>query len=432
MSYKKIDKDIDTLLLKNGRILDPLSHTDKVADVLIENHTIKTIAKNITSNCRTIDCKDKVIVPGLMDMHTHLREPGQEYKETIETGTAAAMAGGFTAVACMANTNPIIDNRGQVEFIKKKAKDFLVDVHPIGAVTKGMEGEELTEMGDMIDAGAVGFSDDGMPVKKALILRHALEYAKQFNTPIIDHCEELDLSGDGVMNEGYYSTLLGLSSIPSLSEDIMVMRDILIAEFTQSPIHIAHVSTKGSVKIIEDAKNRGVPVTAETCPHYLLMTDKDVTSFDTNTKMKPPLRSEDDKKAVIEGLKKGVIDVIVSDHAPHHSDEKDIEFDQAAFGIIGLETIVGLILTHFVDKNIITLQDFVQMMSVRPRKILNLPLIPIKENSPANVTILDLEKEWNIEKNDFKSKSRNTPFQGWKMKGKSVGVINNGKIFINL
>ncbi len=432
MSNKVTDEDIDILLLKNGHILDPNANIDRVADILIEKDTIKEIGKNISKHGKTIDCKDKTIVPGLIDMHTHLREPGYEYKETIATGVAAARAGGFTAIACMPNTNPVIDSRSYIEFIKKRAKGLLVDVYPIGSVTKGMLGEELTEMGDMVAAGAVGFSDDGLPIKNSLILRSSLEYSKIFGTPIIEHCEDLNLSGDGVMNEGYYATLLGLSAIPSISEEVMVMRDILIAEFTHSPIHIAHVSTKGSVKIIEDAKKRGVKVTAETCPHYLLLTDKNLTSFDTNMKMKPPLRTEEDKKALIEGLTKGVIDVIASDHAPHHSDEKDIEFNKAAFGIIGLETTVGLILTHFVNKRIFSLPDFIEMMSVRPRKILNLPLITIDKNSPANITILDVNQEWKVDKNTFKSKSRNTPFEGWEMKGKSVGVINNGKYYLNI
>ena len=432
MSNKVIDEDIDILLLKNGHILDPKANIDKVADILIEKDTIQEIGKNISKRGNTVDCMDKTIVPGLMDMHTHLREPGYEYKETIATGAAAARAGGFTAIACMPNTNPVIDSRSYIEFIKKRAKGLLVDVYPIGSVTKGMLGEELTEMGDMVAAGAVGFSDDGLPIKNSLILRSSLEYSKIFGTPIIEHCEDLNLSRDGVMNEGYYATLLGLSAIPAISEEVMVMRDILIAEFTHSPIHIAHVSTKGSVKIIEDAKKRGVKVTAETCPHYLLLTDKNLTSFDTNMKMKPPLRTEEDKNAVIEGLSKGVIDVIASDHAPHHSDEKDIEFNKAAFGIIGLETTVGLILTHFVNKKIFSLSDFIQMMSIRPRKILNLPLISIDKNSPANITILDVNQEWKVDKNSFKSKSRNTPFEGWEMKGKSVGVINNGKYYLDI
>jgi len=431
MNNKRIDIDINKLLLTNGHIVEPSSTTDKIGDILIKNKRIEKIGKNISADCRTIDCTDKVIVPGLMDMHTHLREPGQEYKETIITGTAAAMAGGFTAVACMPNTNPVIDSRSQVEFIKRRANGLLIDVYPIGAVTKGMNGEELTEMGDMKDAGAVGFSDDGKPIEKASILRNSLEYSKFLKTPIIDHCEDLDLSGEGMMNEGYYSTLLGLESIPSISEDVIVIRDILIAEFTQSPIHIAHVSTKGSVKIIEDAKNRGVLVTAETCPHYLLLTDKNVTSFDTNTKMKPPLRTEEDKEAVLDGLKRGVIDIITSDHAPHHFDEKDVEFNKAAFGIVGLETMVGLILTHFVNKNVFSFKNFVHMMSIKPREILNLPLVKIDENYPANLTILDLNKKWKVDKNNFRSKSRNTPYDGWEMKGKSVGVVNNGKFYLN-
>lgn len=425
-------ENIDKLLLKGGRVLNPVTDMDETSDMLIIDGVISRISKNISHDGRIVDCSGKVIVPGLLDMHTHLREPGQEAKETIYSGSRAAMAGGFTAVACMPNTDPVIDSRSQIEFIKKMSDDLLIDVYPIGAITKGMSGNELTEMGEMKEAGAVAFSDDGKPIERALILRSALEYAEMNKILIIDHCEDLDLSGNGVMNEGYFSTKLGMESIPSISEDIIVARDLLVAEYTGSHLHIAHVSTKGSVKLIEDAKKRGVKVTAETCPHYLLLTDEAVISFDANTKMKPPLRSDEDKQALIKGLHMGIIDVIATDHAPHLIDEKDIEYDKAAFGIIGLETAVGLILTFFVKKDIITLKHFVELFSVKPREILNLPLIKFAEGEQANLTIIDTERKWKVDKNRFLSKAVNTPFHGWDLQGDTLGVINNNQMFLKI
>lgn len=426
-------KPMKKVILGGGRVFDPQISLDQQADILIENGQIQEIGK-ITGSVKEsyrIDCSNKVIVPGLIDMHVHLREPGREDKETIESGTAAAMAGGFTAVCCMPNTHPPIDNPGQIEFINERASGLLVDVHPIGAATKGQKGEQLTEMGDMLEAGAVAFSDDGLPMKDSGILRRALEYLSMFNSPLIDHCEDLELSDDGVMNEGLTSTILGMRGIPSISEEIHVARDIMTAMYAKAKLHIAHVSTKGSVQLIREAKKQGVPVTAETCPHYFVLTDDAVRSFDTNTKMKPPLRTEADRLAIIEGIKDGTIDVIATDHAPHTVVEKDTEYDAAAFGIVGLETMVGLVITYLLDEKVITLKDVVEKMAVNPRKILGMNAVKIEKKMAANLTILDLNTVWKVDKTEFLSKSQNTPFHEWELKGLSFGVYNNGQLFLN-
>ena len=422
----------DKILFKGGRILDPASKLDRTCDLSISKGKIDDIGTVDADAFKgvVIDCQGKVIIPGLIDIHVHLREPGKEDAETIATGCRAAMAGGFTGICCMPNTHPVIDDRSHVEFIKERSRGFLVDVHPIGAVTKGQHGEELTEMGDMIEAGAVGFSDDGVPVRNAAILRRALEYAKMFSHPIIDHCEDLSLSEGGAMNEGFVSTVLGMRGIPPVSEDVHVARDLLIAEYTQGPLHIAHVSTQGAVRMIREAKQRGVNVTAETCPHYLVLTDEAVRSFDTYTKMKPPLRTEEDRQALLEGLKDGTIDVIASDHAPHTIEHKQTEYDAAAFGIVGLETMLGLILTHLVAKKVIGLKDIINRMSIIPRKILNLPEVAIEKEKTANLTLIDPNISWTVDKARFLSKSFNSPFHGWELKGKSLGVVNNGQLYI--
>lgn len=425
---------IGKCLLKGGRVLDPASKMDADVDLIIEKGRIQKIgtvnAKSFSG--KTVDCRGKVIVPGLIDMHVHLREPGREDQETIQSGCEAAMAGGFTAVCCMPNTNPPIDCRGQVEFIKERAEGFLVDVHPIAAITVGRMGEQLTEMGELVEAGAVGFSDDGTHIQNSGILRRALEYARIFDKPIVDHCEDLTLSGEGVMNEGLVSTVLGLRGMPSISEEVDVARDLLIAEYTSGKIHIAHVSTKGSVQLIREAKSRGISVTAETCPHYLFLTDEAVRSFDTNTKMKPPLRSDEDRKALIDGLKDGTIDVIASDHAPHAVEEKDTEFDAAAFGIIGLETSMGLILTHLVERGVLTLEQVLAKTAINPRKILGLSTNGIQEGKEANLTVIDVNRRWKVDKSQFASKSRNTPFDGWELKGKAAGLVNKGQLFLSV
>jgi dihydroorotase len=416
------------LLLKNARVIDPQIRLDAVTDILIDKDTILEVGILNDFKGKTQNCKGKIAVPGLIDMHVHFREPGQEHKETIVTGCNAAAAGGFTEVCCMPNTSPPIDCRSDVEFILERAKGHLVRVHPVPAVTLGMAGEKLTEMGDMADAGAVAFSDDGKPVLTAWLLRRALEYARMFNCPIIDHCEDLTLSEGGVMHEGRISTILGMPSIPSIAEDVAVARDLLIAEYTGGKLHIAHVSTAGSVRLIREAKARGVGVTAETCPHYLVLTDEAVRDFNTFTKINPPLRSESDQEALIGALKDGTIDVIATDHAPHAFEDKECEFKSAAFGIVGLETALGLLWTHFIIPGVFQPKDLVLQMSVRPRKILGLPEVKIEKGSAACLTIIDPEAEWTVDSSRFASKSRNTPFNGWKLKGRPFCVINQGKI----
>jgi dihydroorotase len=421
----------DALLLAGGRVFDPQSRIDEAADVLVAEGKIRKIGADLSKGFegKRIECANMVLVPGLMDMHVHLREPGREDEETIESGVLAAAAGGFTEIACMPNTQPPIDDRSRVEFVRERAAGQIVSVHPIAAVTKGQKGEELTEMGDCVEAGAVGFSDDGLPVENAAVLRKALEYAGMFGRPILSHCEDKRLSENGVMHEGFVSTLLGLRGIPSISESVAVARDLLIAEFTGGRLHVAHVSTAGSVRLIREAKSRGVRVTAETCPHYLTLTDEAVRGYDANMKMNPPLRTGADQQALWEGLKDGTLDAIATDHAPHSAEEKDAEFDAAPFGILGLETAVGLLFTFGVHKKKLSLGDLVQKMAVAPRKILNLPEARIRVGSEANLTLLFPDFSWTVDKERFFSKSRNTPFHGWKLKGASRGVVHNGRSF---
>jgi dihydroorotase len=371
-------------------------------------------------------------------MHVHLREPGFEYKETIKTGTAAAIRGGFTTVCCMPNTLPVNDNASVTEFIIRKSLEGLCTVLPIGAITKGQKGEELVEMGTMKDEGCIAFSDDGLPVMNSLMMRRALEYSKAFNLPIISHCEDLTLSEDGVMSEGLLSMTLGLRGIPAEAEQIMVFRDILLAELTQGKLHIAHVSTKGSVKLIRDAKKRGVNVTAETCPHYFSLTEDAVKNYDTNAKVNPPLRTNKDIDAIKEGLKDGTIDVIATDHAPHHRDEKLKEFDLAPSGISGLETALGLSM-RLVDEGVITINQLIEKMSVNPSRILGLcsppsffitgPKGTLSKGTDADVAIIDTKKEFRVEASKFFSKGKNTPFDGWMLKGAPAITISKGKIY---
>ena len=419
------------LLIKNGRVIDPSSNTDETLDILIDKKKIIDMKPKISSkDARIIDASRLVVAPGFIDMHTHLREPGFEDKETIKTGALAAAAGGFTTIACMPNTLPVNDTRGITEHILSEAKKHaVVNILPIAAITVGLKGEELTEMSDLVSAGAVAFSDDGEPVSNSLIMRRALEYSKLSDTVIIDHCEDKTLSAEGTMHEGYYSYLYGIKGIPSSSEEVMVARDVILSEKADAPIHIAHVSTQGSVDLIRSAKKRNLKVTAEVTPHHLLLTDKSLENYDTNLKMKPPLRSTEDVQALLAAVKDGTIDIFASDHAPHTSDEKAVELDFAPFGIIGLETAVPLLLDKLVHKNIISLNRFVFMMSTRPAEIFGLTNKgKICIGADADITILNLQKEFFIDATKFKSKSRNCPFHGWKTKGKPVKTIVEGKI----
>lgn len=418
-------------LIKYGRIIDPASRTDAKLDILVDNGMIVEIKKNIKTRAqKTIDATGLVIAPGFIDMHVHLREPGQENKETIRTGARAAAKGGFTSIACMPNTSPVNDNQSVTDYIVSEArKSAMINVFPIASVTKGLKGEELTDMADLQQAGAIAFSDDGQPVFDSEVMRRALEYVKVLNTLIIDHCEDLKLSQDGVMNEGHYSTLLGLKGIPASAEEILVSRDIILAEKAGAPVHIAHLSVKGAADLVRNAKRKKIRVTAEVTPHHLLLDDSSLRAYDTNFKMKPPLRSRADMKAMVKAMREGIIDVIATDHAPHTPDEKAVEFDQAPFGIIGLETAVSLILDRLVHTKTITLFRFIEMISTNPARILGLKNKgTITIGSDADLTLLDLHKDVVVDVDTFESKSRNCPFQGWKLKGCPVLAMVNGRV----
>ncbi len=431
------------ILIKNGHIIDPSQGIDGIGDILIEDGKIKRIGdwglgigKKEKTNPQPptpapyiIDARGLYVLPGLIDMHAHLREPGFEYKETIKTGTTAAVKGGFTTVCCMPNTSPVNDNASVTEFIIRKAdEEGLCSVLPIGAITKGQRGEELAEMGAMKDEGCIAFSDDGRPVMNSLIMRRALEYSRVFNVPIISHCEDLTLSEGGVMNEGLLSVTLGLRGIPAEAEKIMVYRDISLAELTEGRLHIAHVSTEGAVKLIRDAKKRGINVTAETCPHYFSITEDAVKGYDTNAKVNPPLRTQKDIEAIKEGLRDGTIEVIATDHAPHHVDEKLQEFDKAPSGISGLETALGLSL-RLIEEGILTMKQLIEKMAVNPARILNISKGSLKVGADADVVIVDINKEIKVEANKFLSKGKNTPFDGWLLKGMPVITISKGRIY---
>lgn len=422
-----------SILIKGGRIIDPSRNLDKVGNILIEKGTIKSYPEDIKklekdSAIKVIDAGGKIVAPGLVDLHVHLREPGYEHKETIRTGCESAAAGGFTSIVCMPNTNPINDNASVTEYIMLKARtEGVVNVYPLGAITKGENGETLAQIGEMYEAGCVGVTDDGMPVMNSKVMRHAMEYVKAFGIPVISHCEDLNLSGNGVMNEGDTSTLLGLSGIPSASEDVMVSRDITLAELTGTHLHICHVSTEGSVRLIRAAKMRGVRVTAEAAPHHFTLTDKAVAEYDTNAKMKPPLRSEIDRDAVREGLRDGTIDVIATDHAPHSEDEKMVEFDLAPFGIVGLETALPLSL-KLVEDGVLTLNGMIAKLTHLPSAVINIRKGTLNPSDQADIVIFDPERKVKIDRERFRSKSKNTPFNGWDLKGVVLYTIVNGNI----
>ncbi len=431
------------ILIKNGHIIDPSQDIDVVGDILIENGKIIELRvkssesgvkdnsklKTQNSKLKIIDATGLSVLPGLVDMHVHLREPGFDYKETIKTGTMAAVKGGITSVCCMPNTNPVNDNETVTEFILRKTyAEGACYVYPVGAITKGQKGEELAEMGMMKDAGCVAFSDDGRPVMSSLIMRRALEYSKAFNVPVISHCEDMNLSEGGVVNEGRLSAQMGLKGIPSASEDVMVARDIILAEMTGGRLHIAHVSTEGSVRLIRQAKERGVNVTAETCPHYFTITEDSVKGYNTNAKVNPPLRTQKDVEAIIKGLKDGTIDAIATDHAPHHRDEKLQEFDKAPSGISGFETALSLSL-RLVYEGILTMSQLVEKMALVPSRILGIDAGTLKVGFDADIAIVDMNKEFKVESEKFLSKGKNTPFEGWTLKGMPVITICKGKVY---
>jgi dihydroorotase len=418
-------------VIKGGRVIDP-GNLDDILDIVIEDGNIVEIkqdalAGGANKESKIIDASGKIVAPGLIDMHVHLRDPGYEYKETIETGSRAAAFGGFTAVCCMPNTNPVNDCRQVTEYIVKKAvKADIVRVYPVAAISKGLKGDRLCEYGELKDAGAIAVSDDGNPVMNSQLMRRALEYSSGFNLPVISHCEDFDLVSDGAMNEGAVATKMGLSGIPNAAESIMVLRDIALCELTGVPVHIAHVSTRESVRAIRDAKKRGVPVTAETAPHYFSLTDASIKDYNTNSKMNPPLRTEQDREAICQGLVDGTIDVIATDHAPHSIIEKAVEFDQAANGIIGLETAVPLGL-KLVEAGIIDITDLIEKMSKNPARILGLKN-GLEIGKTADITIIDPEISYCIDADRFQSRSRNTPFDGWDVKGRAVLTMVGGKV----
>ncbi|MBU1162245.1 MAG: dihydroorotase [Proteobacteria bacterium] len=418
-------------VIKGGRVIDP-GNLDDILDIVIEDGNIVEIKQNALAGddnkkSKIIDASGKIVAPGLIDMHVHLRDPGHEYKETIETGSLAAAFGGFTAICCMPNTNPVNDCRQVTEYIiKKAAKADIVRVYPVAAISKGLKGDRLCDYGELKDAGAIAVSDDGNPVRNSQLMRRALEYSSRFNLPVISHCEDFDLVSDGAMNEGAVATKMGLSGIPNAAESIMVLRDIALCELTGVPVHIAHVSTRESVRAIRDAKKRGVPVTAETAPHYFSLTDASIKDYNTNNKMNPPLRTEQDREAICQGLADGTIDAIATDHAPHSLIEKAVEFDQAANGIIGLETAVSLGL-KLVEAGIIDITDLIEKMSKNPARILGLKT-GLEIGKTADITIIDPEISYCIDADRFQSLSRNTPFDGWDVKGRAVLTMVGGKI----
>lgn len=420
------------ILIKNGHVVDPANKVDSELDILIEDSNIAEVGKNIkASAAEIIDAKGKIVAPGLVDIHSHLREPGREDEETLLTASKAAVKGGFTSVCAMPNTTPPCDNQGVVGFIMSEGKRIgLCNIYVIGTITKGRKGEELSEIGELKTAGVVALSDDGSSVDNSEIMRRALEYAGMFDLPIIAHCEDKLLSKDGVMNEGFISTVLGLRGIPSISESTRVARELELCAMTGGRLHVAHVSTKRSVELIRDAKKRKINVTCETCPHYFALTDEDVkkSGFDTNAKMNPPLRTREDSEAIKEAIKDGSIDCIATDHAPHTEDEKDTDFDSAPFGIIGLETALSLAIMELVDTKVLGWTGLIERMSLNPARILGLNKGTLSTDSVADIVIIDPVKTWQVKKETLESKSKNTPFLGKTLKGVVVATITGGNV----
>ena len=426
-------KKPDNLLLKGGSIYNAEKRQFEKLDIVLAKGKIDKVGvvgeKNFKG--KVFDAKGMSIVPGLLDIHVHFREPGREDKETLITGADSAAAGGFTGVCTMPNTDPATDNREIVEFIKDGFSNHLVDVYPIAAITKGRKGEQIVEMAELVDAGVVAFSDDGSAVSNPLVVRRALEYSRMFDTLIIEHCEDKYLAQNGVMHEGFMSSKLGLAGIPSIAEELILARDIMLAKYTSGRLHIAHISTAGAIELVRRAKADGVQVTCEVTPHHFTLTDEAIEGYDTNFKMNPPLRTGEDVKAVIKGLKDGTIDTIATDHAPHTIEDKDVEFDAAPFGVIGLETAIGLAYSELVRKKKLTFINVIEKMSVNPYRILGLPVPQFREGVKANLTVIDTGENWVVDKNDFKSRSRNTPFDGWKLTGRSKAVINKNLFLVN-
>jgi dihydroorotase len=419
------------ILILNGAFVQ--ENQIEKRNILIEEGIVVSVnAAYETKADKIIDAEGLYVLPGLVDAHCHLRDPGFEYKEDIVSGTKSAARGGFTSIACMPNTNPVVDNASVVRYIiEKSQKEGYVNVFPIGAITKGLEGNEISEMGIMKEAGIVAVSDDGNPVMNGDVMKKALIYAGQFDLPVISHCEDINLTDSGSMNEGLTSTIMGLRGISSLSEDVMVAREILLSEYTKIPIHIAHVSTKTSVELVRQAKKREVKVTAETCPHYFTLTDKACLNYNTNAKMKPPLRGQEDLEAVIGGLKDGILDIIATDHAPHHFDEKNVEFEKAANGIVGFETALALSYTQLVEKGHLSLHQMIEKLTVNPSKLLKIDKGTIECGKAADIILVDFDHEYKVDVSKFESKSKNSPFDGLMVKGRVMATIVGGRIVYN-
>jgi dihydroorotase len=421
------------LLIANGYIIDPSQGINTGKNLLIEDGRVVGLSSHndgVPEGAEVFDATGLIVAPGFIDMHVHLREPGHEYKETIASGAAAAVAGGFTTVCAMPNTDPINDNAAVTRFVIEQAERAgLASVFPIGALTKNSEGTELAEMGEMKDAGIIAVSDDGRPVPTAGMMRRAMEYARGFDLPVIDHCEEKSLARGGVMHEGHWSLVLGMRGMPAVAEEVDVERNCLLAELTGARVHLAHLSTRGAIEAVRRAKEKGLPVTCEAAPHQWTLTDEAVQEYDTNTKMSPPLRSQDHVDATIAGLRDGTIDAIATDHAPHHADEKALEYDQAPFGIVGLETAVGLAMERLVNEGVISLERLVQLCATNPARILRLEdRGTLRTGTRADLTILDPELIWTFDVSRSKSKSRNTPFDGYPFHGAAIATIVGGRI----
>ena len=421
------------ILIKGGHVIDP-GRVNGVADVLIENGKIAAVGQQLAApaGAAVIQAAGQLVLPGFVDLHVHFREPGFEYKETIQSGTDAAVAGGFTTVCAMPNTNPVNDNQAVTEFMLERAKAAgTANLYPIGAITKRSEGKELAEIGDLRRAGCVAISDDGKPVMNSLVMRRAMEYARAFDVPVVDHCEDLHLSEGGCMNEGVISTELGLPGIPSAAEDVMVARNVSLAELTGARLHLAHISTAGSVRMVREAKARGLKVTAEACPHHFTLTEETTRGYNTHAKMNPPLRTSQDVQAIKDGLRDGTIDVIATDHAPHASQEKQQEFTEAPFGIVGLETALPLTLA-LVEEGVLTLESAIDKLATAPAKAFSLNAGTLAVGAPADVAIVDPNLEWEVDPSRFRSKSRNTPFAGWKVKGRVTTTLVSGRVVYEL